>query len=415
MKLREVFEGVKVADFSWVIVGPRVARELAVHGATVVRVESHRVPDMLRVTAPFREGIAGIDRSALWMAYNTNKYGMSLHLSNPKAQEIARKLVMWADIVTDSMTPGTLKRFGLDYESVRKIKPDIIYYSTTQAGQYGPYAKFQAYGQEGAAIAGFYDLFGWPDRPPAPPFTAYTDQIAYPVLLATLMGALAYRRKTGKGMYLEHCQWEAGMHFLGPALLDYRVNGRVLRRMGNSDPYAAPHAIYQCQGTDRWVAITVRHDAEWKAFCAAIGAPEWTKEPRFATLLGRKENEDELNQLVENWTSGYTPEEVMWILQNAGVPAGVLQNNQDLFEDPQLKHRGHFQWLPHKVIGMASHQAPSYRLSKTPYQLKKAGPALGEDNEFVYKNILGYSDEDMAQFLLDGIITTEADVPYVSI
>ena len=369
MKMKEVFKGVKVADFSWVGVGPQTARELAEHGATVVRVESHKVPDMLRVATPFKDGISGIDRSAFGMKYNTNKYGMSLHLSNPKAQEVARRLVKWADIVTDSMTPGTMKRFGLDYESVRKTKPDIIYYSTTQAGQYGPYARFGAYGQEGAAVAGFYDVFGWPDRPPSPPSTAYTDFISPWVLVAALIGALAYRRKTGKGTYLEHSQWEGAMHFLGPALLDYGVNGRVLRRMGNSDPHAAPHAVYRCQGSERWVAIAVRYDSEWRAFCKAIGGPEWTKETRFATLSGRKENEDELNKLVEDWTASYTPEEVMWIMQNAGVSAGVVQNSEDLFEDPQTRHRRHFQWLPHKVIGMASHETPAYRLSKTPFQL----------------------------------------------
>jgi len=224
MQRKQVFEGIKVADFSWVGVGPETARELAEHGATVIRIESHRTPDILRLAAPFKDFKPGIDRSAFGMCYNTNKLGMSLDLNKPKGREVARRLVMWADIITDGMTTGTMAKWGLDYESVKKIKPDIIYYSTNQPGQYGPYSRFAGYGSQGAAIAGMYSVTGWPDRGPAYIYGAYTDFISPFFLVCALVAALDYRRRTGKGMYLDQSQWEAGANFLGPIILDYAVN-----------------------------------------------------------------------------------------------------------------------------------------------------------------------------------------------
>jgi len=413
MSQTEIFAGLKVADFSWVGTGPLVARELAEHGAVVVRIESHKRPDFLRVSAPYKDGIMGIDRSGHYADKNTNKYGISLDLTRPEGHEVARKMVAWADLVTDGMTPGAMKRLGLDYESCREIKPDIIYYSTTQMGQKGPYNAFGGYGPHGAAYAGFSHLTGWPDRAPVALANAYTDFISPWYLCTVVIAALDHRRRTGKGIYLDMSQIEAGITFWGPGLLDYAVNGRIAARMGNRDPYMAPHSAFPCQGHDRWVAIAIATDEEWRALCRRMGDPEWAREQRFATFLGRKGNEDELEHLVAEWTKDYSPEEVMVMLQDAGVASSVVSTAQDLFEDPQLRHRGHFVPLEHKVIGIHHYHMPAYRLSKAPAQLRRAAPCLGQDNEFVYKEILGYSDEEVAQFLLDGIITTEHDVPDV--
>jgi len=412
MQSKKVFEGVKVADFSWVAAGPQAARELAEHGATVIRIECHRIIDTLRAVGPYLEGKPGADRSAFGTLSNTNKYGVTLDLTLPKGQEVARKLVMWADVVTDSMTPGTMKRWRLDYDACRKIKPDIIYFSTCQQGQYGPHAKFGGYGGHAAAISGFHSICGWPDRDPVQVYGAYTDFISPWYLATALVGALLYRHRTGRGMYLEQSQMEAGATFLGPALLDCVVNGRVAGRMGNRDRYAAPHGMYPCRGSGRWVAIAVYTDEEWQAFCRVLGNPDWTRDPRFATLVGRKQNEDELDTLVAGWTKGYLAEEVMALMQGAGVAAGVSQTCQDLLEhDLQLKHRQQFVELKHKVIGPHYYRAPAYKLSKTPAELYKAAPCLGEDNEYVYKEIVGLSDEEIADLLVEHVITTEADLP----
>jgi len=412
MKRKQVFEGLKVADFAWVGVGPQPGRELAEHGATVVRVESHRVPDSLRTFFPYYEFKPGLDRTMFGVAYNTNKYSMSLNLGKPKGREVARKLVAWADLVAESFTPGNMAKWGLDYESCKKIKPDIIYFSTCQQGQWGPYANFGGYGFFAAAMAGYSHITGWPDRDPNLMYNNYTDFISPWYLATAVIGALLYRRKTGKGMYIEQSQYEAGATFMGPALLDCDVNSRVAGRRGNRDPNMAPHSAYPCLGNDRWVTIAVRTDEEWQALCRAMGGPEWTEDPRFATFLSRKENEDELDRLLAGWTKGFNDRELMALLQAHGVAAGVVQTCEDMVEnDPQLRERQAYRHLPHKVMGMRVWNAPAYKLSKTPNLITKAGAIIGEDNEFVYKEILGYSDDDIANFLVEGVITTETDVP----
>ncbi len=412
---KQIFEGVKVCDLSWVAVGPQPARELALHGATVVRVESHRRPDTLRLVFPFKDFEPGINRSAFGCAFNTQKYGISLDYSKPKGQEVARKLIMWADIVTDSMTPGSLAKWGLDYESVIKFKPDIIYYSTCQMGQHGPLSKFGGYGAFGAAYSGYPQILGYPDRTPLPLYNNYTDFVAPWYLTIALIAALIYRRKTGEGTYLDQSQIEAGITMLTPLMLDYAVNGRIAGSIGNHDPDVCPHNAYPCQGDDHWIVIAVRTDKEWRAFCKVIGEPQWAKDLKFSTFTARKENEDELDRLISEWTNGHSQEQVMAVMQAAGVPAGVmLTSGEGIVNNPQAKHRQTFRWLNHKEIGTMLYNSPSYHLSKTPAHIWKAAPCLGEDNEYVYKEILGYSDDEIADLLVEGVITTEADVPGAS-
>lgn len=408
---KRILEGLKVADFTWSATGPQVTRELAEHGATVVRVESHRRPDTQRAAFPFKDGKAGIDRSAFGTNCNTNKLGISLDLNRPQGREVGRRLALWADVVAESMVPGTMRKWGLDYETLSKDKPELIYFSTCQMGQNGPYANYGAYGAFAAVMCGYAHLLGLPGRPPLPLFNNYTDYIAPWFLVIAVIGALRRRRKTGRGMYLDQSQLEAGISFLGPVALDYFVNGRVATRDGNRDPYRAPHGIYPTKTPDRWVAVSVTTQEQWQAFCQAIGAPAWTSEGRFRTLTDRKAHEDDLDKLVSEWTAGHTAEEIMTTLQAVKIPAGVVQTAEDLFNDPQLAHREHFQWLEHPVMGRHSYHSPAYRLSETPAVLTSAGPALGQHNEYVYREILGYSDDEVADMLIEGVITTDADVP----
>ena len=225
MKKKQIFEGLKIADFSWAGVGPIVGRDLAEHGATVVRVESHRAPDSLRTFAPHFEFKPGLDRAMFGVCFNTQKYGMSVDLSNPKGQEVAKRLVAWADIVAESFTPGTMAKWGLDYESCKKIKPDIIYFSTCQQGQWGPNKNFGGYGMFAATMSGFAHVTGWPDRDPSIMYNNYTDFISPYYLLMAVMGALLHRRETGEGMYIEQAQFEAGVSFMGTILFLPRVQG----------------------------------------------------------------------------------------------------------------------------------------------------------------------------------------------
>lgn len=405
---KKVFEGIKVAEFAWVYVGPATSKYLADHGATVVKIETHKRLESLRVMPPFAEGKPGIDRSMFFGRTNSNKYGVSLDLKHPKGQELAWKFVMWADIVTEAFEPGVMKRLGLDYESVRKVRPDIIYLSTCMQGQWGPHSSYKGYGALPAALGGFSELTGWPELQPCIPHGAYVDYICARFSSTALIAALEYRRRTGKGQWIDQSQFETGLHFLSPVILDYAVNGRIAKRSGNRFAYAAPHGVYLCKGDDRWVAITVFTDAEWEAFCKTIDEPGWTRDPKFSTLLGRKENEDELDRLVEEWTINYPAKQIEEMMQTVGVPAHMVAKASDVLNDPQLKQRKYFTRLKHQQMGNPVYEPQAcYLLSKTPRQLTKPSPCLGEHNEYVFKELLGLTDDEIAEHIIEGSITIE--------
>ena len=248
---KKVFDGIKVAEFAWVGVGPQSSRYLSDHGATVVRIESHTSLDLMRGAGPFPENKPGVNRSMFFGKYNANKMSATLDLNHPRGREIALKFIEWADIVTESFRPATMKKWRLDYDSIRKIKPDIIYLSTSLQGQSGPFSRYGGPGELISAIGGFGEMSGWPERAPSPPYGAYSDYICPRFNATAMIAALDYRRRTGKGQFIEQSQFETSLHFLAPFMLDYDVNGRIARRMGNQHPYAAPHGVYSCQGEDR--------------------------------------------------------------------------------------------------------------------------------------------------------------------
>jgi len=399
---KEAFSGIKIADFSWVIVGPLTIEMLAWHGAEVIRIESVSQVDVARVAEPFKDNEIGVNRGANYANYNVNKYGMTLNLRNPKGLELAKKIVAWADIVAESFRPGVMDRLGLGYQDLVKIKSDIIMISLSSQGQTGPHATHPAYGSQLASLAGLTHHCGWPDRDPAFIYGAYTDFIAPFFGAAALISALDYRRRTGKGQYLDLSQYEASLQFVLPAILDYQANNREIGRVGNRDPHAVPHGVYRCKGEDRWCAIAVFSDTEWKNLCKAMGKPELSEDPRFATVLDRKVKKGELDRIIEEWTINLSAEEVMHRVQEAGVGAGVLQNAKDLYSDPQLSFRQHFITLNHPEIGEIGCDAPPFRLSETPLEAKMPAPCLGEHNAHVCSEILGLSDEEFVDLMEKG-------------
>ncbi|MDO8567846.1 MAG: CoA transferase [Dehalococcoidales bacterium] len=401
---KRALDGVMVADFGWVIAAPICTKFLADLGATVIRIESTRRPDTIRTNSPYAEGKPGLNRSSYFTFFNANKYSMSIDLNQPRGAEVARSLVKRSDIVIENFIPGMMKRWGLTYEDLTKVKPDIIMASLGMQGQTGPYARHRGYGIQLAGLVGFTELTGWPDRPPVQPYGALTDVTASDFAAAAIISALIYRQKTGKGQYLDLSQTEASLQFLAPVSLDYTVNGREPSRLGNSCRYAAPHSTYRCQGEDRWCAIAVTNDKEWTAFCRVLGNPDWTKETRFATLLSRKRNEAELDRLVESWSSRFTPEDVMQRLQAAGVPAGVVQNSRDGYYDAHLEARKHFWKMKHPEMGMVTHLGQSFQMSKTPVGPRMPAPCLGEHTEFVCREILGMPDEEFVELLQQGVL-----------
>lgn len=394
-------QGVKVLEFSILITVPLAGELFASCGATVVKVESSVRPDLGRAYVPNANKTPGINRCGFFAAFNGSKYGVSLNLKHPRAKEIALKLISWADIVIENFSPGVMEKWELSYDNLSRVKPELIMIQASTQGQTGPHARHVSIGTMLQGLSGFTHLTGWPDRPPAGVSSAYTDFMGPYYIVIAALGALLYRKRTGKGQYLDLSQYEAGLSFLIPTILEYTANGGVPERDGNRCNYAAPHGVYRCKGEDRWCAIGVFSDDEWKALSLVIGQP-WAKDPRFATLLGRKENEEELNKLIESWTINFDPEEVMMRLQKAGVRAGFVEDGRDMHSDPQLLHRSHFQHLNHPEMGVCAYDAPSFRLSKTPPHLGPA-PCLGEHNEIVYTQILGLSDEEFAQLLVEGV------------
>jgi benzylsuccinate CoA-transferase BbsF subunit len=403
--VKQAFEGIKIAEFAWLAAGPFIIKYFSDHGATVIKIESSTRPDTLRQTPPFQENKPGINRSGWFAKYNTNKHGISLNLSHPKARPVVEKLVRWADIVIESFTPGVIEKWNLGYEEMVKINPDLIMMSTSAQGQTGPRAQQPSYGVQLTSLAGFVHLTNWPDRGPAMVYGAYTDFIAPYFGTAALVAALDYRRRTGKGQYIDLSQYECAVHFLAPLLLDYGVNERVHYRMGNRSPYAAPHGVYRCLGEDSWCAIAVFTDEEWETFCSVLSNPDWTKNEKFQTISARKKNEDELDQWIEEWTKKFSAEEVMKQMQGARVPAGVVQNNEGVYGDPQLNARGHFRKLEHPEMGFYAVESLPFKLSKTPSELKQAAPCLGQDNYNVYTEILGFTDQEFIELSEEGVFS----------
>ena len=404
MERPTVFEDLKVVDFSTSVVGPSAARLLADYGATVVKVESQTHVDALRITPPYMAGKPGVNRSGFFNPHNAGKYSLSLNLSVPKALEIAKKLVQWGDVVIETFRPGVMKGWGLDYDELVKIRPDLIMVSSTMLGQFGPHRDCRGFGQHGAALAGWATTLGYDDGEAVAPFSAYTDYIGARYVAIAIIGALEYRRRTGKGQYIDHSQAEGSIDFLTPLVLDYQANRRLPEIMENRDPYAAPHGAYRCKGEDRWCVIAVSTVEEWRKFCRVISNPSWTGDSRFATLTERKRNEDELDRFVESWTMNHTPEEVVGMMQKGGVAASVVANSKDLAEDPQLLHRKHYEVLEHTEIGPHSYENFAFRLSKTPGGPRAAAPCLGEHNAYVCSEILGLSDEEFVQLLTEGVL-----------
>jgi benzylsuccinate CoA-transferase BbsF subunit len=395
---KQALAGVRVVDFGWAIAGSLTAKHLADHGAQVVRVESITRPDLTRFDRTVSMCSATNPDDKPWFThFNTSKYSMALNLKHPRAREVVDRLFRWADVINTNFSPGTLSKLGFGYEYSKSIKPDIIMAESGVYGQTGPLAHQRGVDGSGAALSGYLDLTGWPDRGPVGSNLPYGDVVLPSFSATAIVAALDYKRRTGKGQYIDASMVEACIHQIIPALLDWEANRHLQTRNGNRIAYAAPHGVFPCQGDDRWCAIAVFTDGEWEAFCHAIGDPPWTKEPRFATLNSRKENEDTLEELVSEWTKQHSAQEVMQIMQAAGVLAGVVQTVQDLLEnDPQLKERGLLVPMNHPVMGVFSHTTPPFKLLKTTAQVRTS-PCLGEHTEYVCTEFLGMSHEEFAE------------------
>jgi crotonobetainyl-CoA:carnitine CoA-transferase CaiB-like acyl-CoA transferase len=385
---KPAWQGTNILEFGSGAAGPIATRYFVEHGATVLRVESRSRPDFLRVYALGPDNPHGLEGAPLFDCLNVGKRSVTLNLKHPEGVDIAKRLATeWADAVIENFAPRAMRGFGLDYGTLAPDKPDMVMISSCLQGQTGPHRNYPGFGSQGAALAGFNWLTGWPDREPVGPYATITDSLAPRFVASALAAGLLYRRRTGRGVYLDLAQVEAGSYSLSPWLLDYEIDGVIGTRMGNRSPRAVPHGAFPCAGDDRWVAIACWTDDEWARLTGFLGIDD----PSLATLAARLERVDEVEAALEAWTRTRTREEIADSLQAAGIEAVPVQDFGDLHDDPQVALREHFVPLTHPFMGDGLYEHNGFRLSDASGGYDRTGPTLGQDNDWVLGEVLGLS------------------------
>lgn len=401
-------DGISIADFGWAWAAPHMGRMLADMGARVIKIESQTRMDVIRSLPPFPksedpEQLPGPNSSGYYNWLNRNKLAVTLNLTTPGGVELARKIIGLSDGMMENYSAGVMNRFGLDYESVKKVKPDIVYVSLSPLGIDGPFRDFVMYGRPQVFMSGLAHISGRPEGPPSAPIS-WGDPVAAQHGAFAMLSALHHRKKTGRGQYIEHSQWEGLIGFIPEAIMDYTMNKRIRDRVGNRHEFMAPHNVYQSAGDMEWVTIAVKTDEEWTALCEAMGNPGWAGDKKFTTSAGRWENQEELDLQIEQWTVKYTPAEVTELLQEAGVAAFPVLSNRGLVEDPHLEARGFFEEWDHPEAGRKKYDGILWKMSKTPGRIQRRSPLIGEHNDYVFGEILGMPQSEIDRLKEEKII-----------
>ncbi len=395
---RGALSGVRVVEVGFAAAGPLVGKYLANFGAEVIRLESRLAADVFRTTyPPFKDGIVAPDRAAMFAFYNDGKRSATLNLKHPKGVALARRLIGTADVFVESFTPGTVARLGLGAETLRHDHPGLIVLSSCNQGQTGPHAFHPGYGSQLSALAGFVQLLGEPDSTPVLLYGPYIDYVAVGYGAIAVLAALERRKRTGAGCTIDLSQYEAGLQFLTPTILEFAANGRIPGRRGNADAVAAPHGVYRCAGSDRWVALSVWSDQEWRVLgeVTGIDGP--------ATAAERRGARTQLDQRIGGWTATRDRDEVVRLLRGRGLRVAPVLAISELFSDAQLAHRGMWPVVKHPTIGEMHVMSPPFRLSTTPSRQERPGPTVGADNDHVFGEILGLSPDERRTLQRDGV------------
>jgi len=373
----------RVISFPTGIVGPALAALLAEHGAEVIAIEASRG---LRSPQRGQRFQAASDLEA-----NRNKKRVAINMKHAEGLALAKRLIAVADVVAENYSARVMASWGLDYARMSEVRGDIIMASLQAFGQSGPRREFVSFGPILMAFSGMTYLWRDPEieKPGAACQTAFPDYVAPSYGALAILAALHYRARTGKGQHIDISQAETAAAMLGPAYLEYLINGREPQPQGNFSPFAAPHGCYRCKGDDRWCVIAVETQEEWMRFCEIVEHREWAADPRFADLAARVANRKELDDLIESWTTQRTPHQVMIILQRDGIAAGVVQTAEDLYRDPHLRERGFAREVFRPQVGSVTSVSPSVRLSESGFTPKDAAHSAGEDNEAVFGELLG--------------------------
>lgn len=412
--MTKALAGVRVLDFTWMFAGAWGPRYLAAYGAEVIKIEWREKLDLMRFSPPLvslpdepplevgaigtnrPEDLPSPNRSGYFHNINTGKRGISLNLHHAEGKALLRRLIAVSDVVCDNFTATTLERWGFGFETMQQIKSDLIYVQAPGFGKAGRYRDYRSYGPIAQGVAGLTYQAGLSDRVACGWGFSYLDVTSAWYLAMAVMAALRFRKRTGKGQHIDHSQVDCAIYHTGTAILDYSANGRRYLRSGNRSPYllAAPHGAYRCDGWDNWITIACTTEAHWQGLVQAMGGPAWAAEPRFATLTQRCANQDALDGGINAWTADKDHFALMDLLQRHGVPATVVQTSEDRCErDPQLQHRGFFVEVPHSEIGSGRVEAIPGKFSQTPPHPGgphgRGGPLYGEDNAYVFGEVLG--------------------------
>ncbi len=408
---RPPLDGVRVVDFTWIVAGPTCTRLLGDLGAEVIRVENEQTLDSIRFGGPHPNGFDPPDSGGMFNWLNRNKRSITLNARHPHGLDLIKRLISVSDVVVENYSSRVLENWGLSYEQQREQREDIIYVSLSGFGHSGPQRDYGTWGPTAQALSGLTAMSGLPGEEPAGWGYSYLDHMAGFTAAAAIVAALHHRRAAGEGQWIDLSQVETGMTLSGPATLDYTANGRRYRETGNPPgnrsvwPRSAPHNTYPTAGEDNWITITCTSDAEWSAFCDVSDHPHWRDDPRFATLPARLRHEDELDEQIGSWTAGQDGRALMYRLQAAGVPAGVVQNGVDLvLNDPQLAAREWTAEREHPVIGRHITDGLQMRFSRTPAHRDRPGPRLGEANEYVFGELLGMSQGEIEELRRSGAL-----------
>jgi crotonobetainyl-CoA:carnitine CoA-transferase CaiB-like acyl-CoA transferase len=400
----QLFEGLKVADFSWIAAGPLISKDLANLGATVLRVETEKRIDTLRFIPPF-VGDPGITTGHAAANMNQSKLGIAIDFGTPEGLEVAHRMAEWADVVIENFTPGTAERLGLDYETLRQRNPDLVMLYTCMRGQTGPERKHTGFGLHGAALGGFVGITGWPDRPPVAPWGAYTDFISPRYALSALAAALHHRDRTGEGQCIDVSQIECSIHYLAPMILDYTRNGRIVDRAGLDSERGCPHGVYASAGKERYVAIETRTPEQWQALRALVPSLAELGGRELDALSQRLERRSEIDGLLSTYCASEDAFALAEQLREGGVPAYAVLRALDLHSDPQLVDRDFFVELDHGGFGRSTFDGAVTLFSKTPAQPTRGGPLIGEHSFDVMRDVLRYSDEEISEIAAKGALS----------
>lgn len=402
-------QGVRVIEMGQLIAIPFAMKLLADMGAEVIRLESAGRLESYRSDSVYQNEIHGEfwNRGANFYEQNRNKLGITLNLSRPEGLELLRNLIAISDVFAENFTPRVIRNFGLEYSDLRRIKPDIIMVSSTGYGFSGPWANFGATGPATEGASGLAFTTGYPGGPPVMAEIPYVDYTAGEHTVFAVMTALMSRLKTGQGQFIDVSQTQAAAATIPEALLDFSANGRSPARIGNADPVMAPHGCYPCAGEDRWIVLAVSDDAAWQALCRVLRQEDWATDARFSGSLGRQSNREELDRMLGQETAVWDAHRLMSELQAAGVAAGAVLDSKDLLFDPHLRDRAFYEVVQHHPsTGMPPlpYAGRPWKLSETPAVLPKAAPLMGEHNDFVLRNLLGLTDNEVVSLEEEGVI-----------